>query len=32
MMAEMRGAIASPETSAAEKEVLTNKYADVERC
>jgi len=31
MMAEMRGAIASPETSAAEKEVLTNKYADVEK-
>ena len=31
MMAEMRGAIASPETSAAEKEELTNKYADVEK-
>jgi TonB family protein len=31
MMAEMRGAIASPETSAAEKEVLANKYADVEK-
>lgn len=31
MMAEMRGAIASPETSAAEKEELKNKYADLEK-